>query len=103
MVQDSFDGLAGGMLVQAVTGSTDDNGNLSINWPVGFSGTPVVALAVQTSVAEMHSARLTAVCASGASIHVARLPLASAIDANAAPAMVNASGVTVHAVAVGAP
>ena len=97
------DGLASGKLVQAVTGTTDSNGNVSINWPVAFSGTPVVALGLQTSVAEVHTARITANSASGASVHVARSPLVSVLGINVTAAMVNASGVTVHAVAVGTP
>lgn len=95
--------LAGRALVQAVTGITDDNGNLSINWPVEFAGTPVVSLALQTSIAEMHSARITAVSSGGASVHVMRAPLALPLGTIVTAAMANAAGVVVHAVAVGAP
>lgn len=94
-------GATAGRLVQAVQAATDSNGNACINWPVAFSGTPVVVLALQTSVAEAHTARITANSASGAGVHVARYPLVSALGITAPT--VNASGVIVHAVAVGEP
>lgn len=94
-------GAAAGRLVQAVQATTDGNGNACINWPVAFSGTPVVVLALQTSVAEVHTARITANSASGAGVHVARYPLASPLGMTEPP--VSASGVIVHAVAVGEP
>lgn len=100
---EAADGRASTQLVQAVTGVTDTNGNVSINWPVAFSGTPVVTIGLQTSVAELHSARITANSASGASVHVARSPLVPALGVTLTGPKVAAIGVTVHVIAVGAP
>jgi hypothetical protein len=102
-IGEALDSLTGAPLVQAVEGITDANGNVSLTWPQAFSASPVVALAIQTTVAEVHTTRITARSSSGASIHVARSPIVAVLGVNVTAAMVNASGVTVHAVAVGAP
>lgn len=94
--EDHDEGPVGGALIQAIKGTTDQNGNLCLNWPQPFAGTPVVTLGLQTTLPEVHSARITAVSATGAAVHVARLPLTGGPPANA-------YGVEVHAVAVGAP
>jgi hypothetical protein len=97
MVHDDHDhGPVGGALIQAVKGTTDPNGNLCLDWPKPFSGTPVVSLTLQTTLPEVHSARITAVSATGASVHVARLPVSGGPP-------VSAYGVEVHTIAVGAP
>jgi hypothetical protein len=100
-IDETLDALAGAPLVQAITGVTDINGNVSFTWPQAFSASPVIALAIQTTVAEVHTVRITARSSSGASVHVARSPIVALLGINVTAAMINASGVTVHAVAVG--
>jgi len=94
---------AGGALIQSAKDDTDANGEVDFTWGAEFSAAPVVILAIQTSTAEVHSARLTAVSTTGASVHVGRSPVVAVLGVNVTAAMVNASGVTVHAVAVGTP
>jgi len=93
----------GGALIQSAKGTTDANGAVTFTWGTAFSAPPVVVLAVETSTAEAHSTRITSCTASAVSVHVARSPVVSILSVNVTAAMVNASGVTVHAVAVGTP
>lgn len=91
-------GLAGGgLLVQRITGTTDGSGNVTLSWPQAFSGTPVVALALETSNTAMHSARITANSGSSTSVNVTRAPTVTVLSINVLGATVAASGVTVHA------
>lgn len=92
----------GGALVQSAKGTTDASGEVSFTWDTAFSADPTVVLAIQTTTAEVHSTRLTAVSTTGCDVHVARSPVVSILSINVTAAMVNASGVTVHAIAVGA-
>lgn len=90
-----------GQSVQAAQGTTDANGSVTITWPEVFAAAPTVSLAIQTSTAEVHSARITALTATSVTVHVARSPVVAVLGVNVTAAMVNASGVVVHAVAVG--
>lgn len=88
--------------VQGVQGTTDVNGSVTLSWPQTFAAAPKVALAIQTSTAEVHSARVTALSASSITVHVARSPIVAILGVNVTAAMINAAGVDVHVVGVGA-
>lgn len=94
---------AGGALVQSAKATTDANGVVTFTWPTAFSATPTVVTGIQTTTAEVHTTRITACSATGATIHVARSPIVAILSINVTAAMINAQGVVVHAIAVGAP
>jgi hypothetical protein len=103
-LESAINGLAaGGSLIQSAKGTTDASGVVTFTWGTAFSATPVVVVTIQTTTAEVHTTRITACSATGATIHVARSPIVAILGINVTAAMINASGVVVHAVAVGAP
>jgi hypothetical protein len=92
--------VSGNKLVQHVTGTTDASGLLTVNWPITFSTVPVVATAIQTGTAQMHSTRITANSASSTSVAVLRSPVIVVATINVLGATVAAAGVTVHLIGV---
>lgn len=97
----AMQGVVGSLRVQRASGTTNASGLVTFTWPVAFSGSPAVALGIETATGDVHSARLTAVSATGATVHVLRAPVVTVLSINVLGATVNAAGATVHAVAVG--
>lgn len=103
-MQTTVSQLASGQpLTQKMKATTAANGVASFTWPTAFSATPTVALAIQTTTAEVHTTRITACSTTGATVHVARSPIIAVVGINVTAAMVDAAGVVVHAIACGAP
>lgn len=90
----------GALKVQRGTAVTDGSGVATITWPTSFSGTPVVALGLETSNASAHSGRITANSSSATTVTVLRAPVVTVLSINVLGATVAASGVTVHAIGV---
>jgi len=96
--------LASGQpLTQKMKVTTNASGIATFTWPTAFSATPTVALAIQTTTAEVHTTRITACSATGATVHVARSPVVAVLGINVTAAMIDAAGVVVHATACGTP
>lgn len=93
--------LEGAAFVQAVSGTTDSAGSVTLNWPVGFGATPQVTVGLQTGTNQLHSARVTALSASSVTIHVSRAPVVTVLSIAVLGSIVDAAGVTVHVTGVG--
>ncbi|MDI9829687.1 hypothetical protein [Streptomyces sp. KAU_LT] len=87
--------------VERATAVTDGAGNVTFTWPAGaFSAPPVVTVSLQGAVG-FRSHTVTANSAGSTTVNVLGAPVVSLLGIQILAASVPASGVTVHAHAVG--
>lgn len=86
--------------IYSSTGTTDGSGNVSFTFSPAFSGNPVIAASLQTTITDLTDIRVTAVSPSSCTVNVRRSAVVVVLGINVLQAPTSYSGGVVHLHAV---